>query len=126
MDDTQDAPDAYDDPYSDPLQYLNRVARCLTGWSVARQFKTNVPRVAREVEKSGPRAAALYACGRSFRLYGIGLLLLAALINAFALTVISYPLFGLAGICALCELACAASARKPQREYRHAREARRE
>lgn len=112
------------DAYDDPLQYLNPVARLLTGWSVVLQFETNVPRFAKWVDKSGPHATALFASGRTFRLYGILVGFLAVFINAFGVTMISYPLFVLVGICGMCELACVAVSRKPQREYRRARKMR--
>lgn len=126
MADTQEAHETYEDPYNEPLQYLNRVARFLTGWFVIRQFETNVPRLAREIEKSGPHAAALWSSCRTFQLYAIGIGYLAIFLDVFGITMIAYPLLGLFAICIMCEVACLVSARKPQREYRRAREARRD
>lgn len=104
----------------DPLQYLNRVERLLVGWSVSRQFETNVPRFAKWVQKSGPHAAARIACAQAFQLYAIAFSLPGVIFNAFEITEVSYPLLILTGVCLMCDVACIITSLRPQQEYRRA------
>lgn len=108
----------------DPLQYLNRVEKRLVGWSVTRQFATNVPRFARIVQKSGPHAAARIACARAFQLYAIAFALPGVIFNAFEITEISYLFLILTGLCLVGGVACLITSLGPQRRYRRTHEMR--
>lgn len=106
--------------YDDPLQYLNQIERLIVGWSVRRQFETNVPRFAKWVQKSGPHAAARIACARAFQLYAIAFALSGVIFNAFEITAVSYPLLILTGVSLAAGFVCVISSLGPQRKYRRA------
>jgi hypothetical protein len=108
------------DEYPDPLQYLNGLERRLVGWSVTRQFATNVPRTARWIRASGPHAVARVSCAQTFAIY-IWLFVLPGVAFATAeLPQVATVLYALAGACAVWAFVCIISAIKP-REYRRAR-----
>jgi len=107
---------------TDPLQYLNRVERLLVGWSVTRQFETNVPRTARWIKASGPHAIARVSCAQTFAIYIWVLALPGVAFATAGLHEVATVLYALAGVSAVWAVACIISAIKPQREYRQAHE----
>lgn len=104
----------------DPLQYLNRAERVLVGWAVRRRFAAKLPRFAKWIETSGPRAAVRFACAQTFTLYIWVFGLTAAVVNVAGLNAVAYVLYAFAGLSLVGVIACLISALKPQREYRKA------
>jgi hypothetical protein len=109
------------DEYSDPLQYLNHIERLFLGWSVVRQFRTNVPRFARGMQSSGPEAMAHIACSNALRLYAIALWLPAITGQLAKIDQVAYVFYGLVGVCVAWGVVCLLQSLKPGREYKRTR-----
>jgi hypothetical protein len=105
----------------DPLDYLSAPERLLCGGLVRRIFVVNAPRTARSIERDGPEAAAIGACGRVVQLYGAGLAVLGivfAIAHAFPEM---YACFALIALCGVYMVARAPSVAAASKRYKQAR-----